>query len=273
MPSRFKKAGIVGVGLIGGSFAAALKAHGLADRVIGVGRHAGAVDEALALGLIDEASTQLQALYGCDLILLAVPVAQTGRVLAGALPFLDDTAIVTDAGSTKRDVVAAARTALGSRIAQFVPGHPIAGKEASGPAAADAALYAGKRVVLTPLAENSATDVARLQAIWQAIGAQVSVMTAEQHDAVFGAADSATKLAFAGGGFRDFTRIAASSPEMWRDIFLANKDALLAELDDFSAMLGTARDLLQAGDAAAIERWLAHAAATRQNWAPHTSAA
>ncbi len=286
MRNNFKRVGIIGVGLIGGSFAAALKQHALAEHIVGIGRHQTSVDEALALGLIDEAAVSMQALAGCDLVLLAIPVAQTQTTLQAALPFISDQAIITDAGSTKQDVVAAAKAALGERIVQFVPGHPIAGKESNGPAAADASLYQGKNVVLTPLHENRPADVARVRALWEALGARVSLMSAVQHDAVFGAVshlphllayalvsqianapDSATKLAFAGGGFRDFTRIAGSSPEMWRDIFLANKDAVLKELQTYQAVLAQAQSMLEAGDGATIERWLSRAATTRQNWA------
>jgi prephenate dehydrogenase len=200
-------------------------------------------------------------------------------------PHLSSNALVTDAGSTKQDVVAAARAALAGRVAQFVPGHPIAGKEVNGPGAAEHSLYAGKRVVLTPLPENAAPDVARIEALWQAVGARVSRMPPAQHDAVFGAvshlphllayalvaqiagaADGEVKLSYAGGGFRDFTRIAASSPEMWRDIFLANQDALLAELETYENVLAQARAMLQSHDGEQIERWLAASAVVRQNW-------
>jgi prephenate dehydrogenase len=285
MTVLFDRVAIVGVGLIGGSLAAAIKRHGLARSVVGIGRHADTIDQAKSLGLIDVAATDLVACRDADLVVLCVPVAQMQVLLQALLPHLRADALVTDAGSTKQDVVAAARVALRTRIAQFVPGHPIAGKEINGPEAAESTLYSGKRVVLTPLEENPAADVERVQALWQAVGARVSLMTPAQHDAVFGAvshlphllayalvaqiagaADSETKLSYAGGGFRDFTRIAASSAEMWRDIFLANKDAVLAELAAYENVLAQARAMLQSQDGEAVERWLAASAVVRQNW-------
>jgi prephenate dehydrogenase len=287
MSLLFERVAIVGVGLIGGSLAAAIKQHRLATHVVGIGRHAKTIEHARSLGLIDTAATEMAACAGADLIALCVPVAQTQASLHAALPYLSKQALITDAGSTKQDVVAAAHAALGERIGQFVPGHPIAGKEMNGPQAAEAALYLNKRVVLTPLAENAAADVARIEALWQAVGARVSRMSPQQHDAVFGAvshlphllayalvaqiagsADGDAKLSYAGGGFRDFTRIAASSPEMWRDIFLANKDALLAELSAYENTLKTARAMLESHDAAQIEQWLTQSAVVRQNWKP-----
>jgi prephenate dehydrogenase len=285
MSLLFERIAIVGVGLIGGSLAAAIKSHKLAAHVVGIGRHADTIAQAKQLGLIDTAATDLADCAGADLVVLCVPVAQTQATLQALLPYLANSSLVTDAGSTKQDVVSAARAALGARLRQFVPGHPIAGKEVNGPAAAEAGLFQGKRVVITPLAENSPADVQRVEALWQAVGARVSCMTPQQHDAVFGAvshlphllayalvaqiaacADSDTKLSYAGGGFRDFTRIAASSPEMWRDIFLANKDAVLNELDAYEQVLKTARAMLQSHDAAQIEQWLMQSAVVRQNW-------
>ncbi|MFM2398834.1 MAG: hypothetical protein RL341_991 [Pseudomonadota bacterium] len=285
MTVLFERVAIIGVGLIGGSLAAAIKQHRLANAVIGIGRHAQTIAQAKSLGLVDVASIDLADCAAADLVVLCVPVAQTQATLQALLPHLSAKALVTDAGSTKQDVVAAARAALGERIGQFVPGHPIAGKEVNGPDAADASLYLGKRVVLTPLAENAQADVARIEALWHAVGARVSRMSAQQHDTVFGAvshlphllayalvaqiaaaADSETKLSYAGGGFRDFTRIAASSPEMWRDIFLANKTAVLAELAAYQDVLGQARAMLESDDGAMIERWLSGSAIVRQNW-------
>lgn len=289
MGAGFQKVAIVGVGLIGGSLAAALKTQGLSAHVVGIGRHQSTLDEALALGLIDSASTLPSAVEGCDLVVLCAPVAQTQPLLAAMKPFLSAHAVITDAGSTKQDVVAAAKAALGGEytdlIANFVPAHPIAGKAEHGPAAAEAALYQGKRVVITPLAENKPECVASVQALWEAVGAQVSFMSPVQHDAVFSAVshlphllayalvaqianaeDAATKLSYAGGGFRDFTRIAASSPEMWRDIFAANKTALLKDLRDYQRMLGQLETLLISGNHAALETMISKAATVRQDW-------
>ncbi|MEO8718836.1 MAG: prephenate dehydrogenase/arogenate dehydrogenase family protein, partial [Burkholderiales bacterium] len=213
------------------------------------------------------------------------PVAQYPRLLAALAPRLKPTAIVTDAGSTKRDVVAAARAALGAKIAQFVPAHPIAGAEKSGAAAADATLFQGKRVVLTPLAENTDAAVQAVEDAWRACGARVGRMSAEEHDAVFAAVshlphllayalvhevaardNSAQLFGYAAGGFRDFTRIASSHPEMWRDICTANHGPLLAELDRYLAKLRALRPLVEAGDGVALEMIFAEARAARERW-------
>jgi prephenate dehydrogenase len=283
----FDQVAIVGVGLIGGSLGAALRQRQIAQHVIGIERDLAVAQQARSLQLIDEASTELQACAAADLVVLAVPVRQSQAVLAALVPHLRAQTLITDTGSTKQDVVRAARVALGPQVRQFIPGHPIAGREVNGPAAALPTLYEDKRVVLTPLAENRTQDVERIEALWQAAGARVSHMSAPEHDAVFGAVshlphllayalvaqiasapDAAAKLAYAGGGFRDFTRIAASSPEMWRDIFLANQEMLLAELSTYEAMLASARAMLTSGDAAQIEHWLTQSAIVRQNWTP-----
>ena len=216
---------------------------------------------------------------------MATPVAQFPQVLASIAPRLKPSAIVTDAGSTKRDVVAAARAALGAKISQFVPAHPIAGAEMSGAGAAQAGLFRGKRVVLTPLPENSAASLAAVEAAWTACGARVSRMSPEEHDAVFaavshlphllayalvhefaGRGNSAQLFGYAAGGFRDFTRIASSHPEMWRDICVANREPLLAELERYAAKLRALRPLLERGDGAALEKLFAEARAARERW-------
>ncbi|WP_180977436.1 prephenate dehydrogenase [Janthinobacterium sp. ROICE36] len=281
-----KKIVIFGVGLIGGSFARALKHAGAVGTVIGMGRSSASLSRARELGIIDEIGGDLSdALLGADLVLLAAPVAQTGAILASIAPHLQPGTIVTDAGSTKSDVVAAARSVLGGKLGQFVPGHPIAGRETNGPDAAIIDLYQGKKVVLTPLAENSAVDVERVAAAWRACGAIVHTLTPEEHDKVFAAVshlphllafalvdDIARKphagllFQYAASGFRDFTRIAGSSPEMWRDISLANQPALLQELDAYLAQLTTLRAHLAANDGAAIEGVYANAQHARQQW-------
>ncbi|HEX7934567.1 MAG TPA: prephenate dehydrogenase/arogenate dehydrogenase family protein, partial [Paraburkholderia sp.] len=277
----FNKLVIFGVGLIGGSLARALRERGEADgarTVVGVGRSAASSARALELGVIDSAAPLADdaalraALAGADVVLLAAPVAQTQPLLERIAPFLDANTIVTDAGSTKSDVVAAARAALGARIGQFVPGHPIAGREASGVEAALPDLYVGRNVVLCPLRENAPQAVERIAAMWRATGALVREMAPDQHDRVFASVshlphvlsfalveqilnspDAALKFSFAAGGFRDFTRIAASSPEMWRDVCVANRAALLDELDDYTAVLARLRTAIEAGDGAALE--------------------
>ena len=282
----FKKIAIFGVGLIGGSFALALKNADAVERVLGLGRSAASLARARELGIIDEIATSVaEAVRDTDLILVAAPVAQTEAILAAIAPYLQPGTVVTDAGSTKSDVVAAARKALGVKVAQFVPGHPIAGRELNGPDAAIADLYVGKKVVLAPLAENTPQDVARVAEAWRQCGAIIHQLTPEKHDCVFAAVshlphllayalvdDIANKphadllFQYAASGFRDFTRIAGSSPEMWRDISLANQTALLHELDSYLVQLTQVRALLAVGDGPALEAVYANAQRARHNW-------
>jgi len=282
----FDRVVIVGVGLIGGSFALGLKAAGVVDTVVGLERSAQALARARELGIIDVACTDpAQALQGADLVLLAAPVAQTGAILASLLPFLEPHTIVTDAGSTKSDVVAGAREVMKERIRQFVPGHPIAGRESNGPDAAIPDLFRGKKAVLTPLQENPADMVERVAASWRACGAIIHTLTPQEHDRVFAAVshlphllayalvdDIANKphadllFQYAASGFRDFTRIAGSSPEMWRDISLANRESLLGELDAYLSQLSNLRARLAAADGAALEAVYGNAQRARHAW-------
>lgn len=282
----FKKITIFGVGLIGGSFALALKKANAVAQVVGVGRSAASLVRAEELGIIDVHATSIaEAVRDADLILVAAPVAQTEAILASIAPHLQPGTVVTDAGSTKSDVVAAARKALGGKIAQFVPGHPIAGREQNGPDGAIVDLYIGKKVVLAPLPENATDDIARVASAWQQCGAIIHRLTPQDHDRVFAAVshlphllayalvdDIAKKphadllFQYAASGFRDFTRIAGSSPEMWRDISLANQAALLGELDAYMAQLTQLRGLLAQANGAALEEVYANAQRARQNW-------
>jgi prephenate dehydrogenase len=282
----FGKIAIFGVGLIGGSFALALKKAGAVREVAGVGRSAAALERARELGLIDVACANVaDAVSGADLILVAAPVAQTEAILSSILPHLEASTVITDAGSTKCDVVLAARKALGERVVQFVPGHPIAGREQNGPDAAIVDLYAGKKAVLTPLAENRPADVERVAEAWRLCGAIIHRLQPEDHDRVFAAVshlphllayalvdDIARKphadllFQYAASGFRDFTRIAGSSPEMWRDISLANQSALLGELDAYMDRLKQLRGLLAEANGAGIEAVYANAQHARHNW-------
>jgi prephenate dehydrogenase len=286
MPALLRKLVVVGVGLIGGSFALALKRAGAVSEVVGVGRNAPSLDEALRLGIIDRIGTaDRETLRDADLVLLAIPVGQMAAAMRAIAPHLGADTVVTDAGSTKASVIAAARDAFPASFSQFVPAHPIAGAERSGPAAAKPDLYVGRRVVISPLAETSAAATARVEAAWLACGARLSAMTPESHDRIFATVshlphllayalvhelcerDNAGQLfGFAASGFRDFTRIAGSHPEMWRDIFLENRDALIAELDRYVAKLDALRALLDAGDGAALERLLEDASKARKNW-------
>ena len=279
---RFERVAVIGVGLIGGSFALGLKAAGRCAHVAGIGRSAENLRLAKDRGIVDSIATDIG---DADLVLVATPVAQFPQVLAALAPRLKPSAIVTDAGSTKCDVVAAARAALGPKIAQFVPAHPIAGAEKSGAAAASAELFRGRRVVLAPLPENAAATVQAVEEAWLACGARVSRMSAQEHDAVFaavshlphllayalvhefaGRGNSAQLFGYAAGGFRDFTRIASSHPEMWRDICVANREPLLAELDRYAEKLRLLRPLLERGDGAALEKLFAESRAARERW-------
>ena len=284
--ARIEKLVIVGVGLIGGSFALALKAAGAVGRVIGVGRGAQNVRRALDLRIIDAAGAlDATTLADAGLVLLAVPVGQMSSVMRSLAPLLGGRTIVTDAGSTKQDVVELARRELGGSLARLVPGHPIAGTEKSGAEAAFAGLYRERKVVLTPLAENDPEAIALVRAAWERCGARVFEMKPDEHDAVLASVshlphvlafalvdlvarhENAKQLfAFAAGGFRDFTRIASSSPEMWRDICLANRKALLAEIDRYRGGLDEIRAILERGDGKAIEALFSGARDARERW-------
>ena len=283
---RFERVAVIGVGLIGGSFALGLKANGACGSVVGVGRNPENMQVAKARGIVDLIEEDpARAVRDADLILVSTPVAQFEALFARIAPSLSPTAVVMDAGSTKQDVVAAARAGLGAKIAQFVPAHPIAGAEHSGAAAAKADLFVNKRVVLAPQDENPAAYIEKAAAAWQACGARIFRMSAAEHDGVFAAVshlphllayalvqefagrpDSARLFGYAAGGFRDFSRIASSHPEMWRDICVANRAALLAELDRYVEKLGAMRVPLAAGDGPALEQFFTQARDARNRW-------
>ncbi len=282
-----RKLAVFGVGLIGGSFALALKKAGAVGEVVGVGRGLSNLGDAYRLGIIDEAVTKpAEAVAGADMVLLAVPVGQMPVVMAAIAPHLSPDTVVTDAGSTKQDVLAYARNHLANHLSRFVPAHPIAGAEKTGAAAASAELYQGRNVVVTPLAENDAAAVAKVKEAWAACGAVVREMAPQSHDEVFAAVSHLPHLlafalvddiagkpnaeelfSYAASGFRDFTRIAGSSPEMWRDISLANREALLKELDAYRAQLERLRAALEAGDGAVLEQIFTRASRARNAWA------
>ncbi len=286
MQVKFQKIVIFGTGLIGGSFALALRRAHAVGEIVGFGRSVATLSDAQQLGIIDRIGVEVaRELADADLVLIATPVAQMSEIFQRIAPHLGAHTLVTDGGSTKGDVVAAAYANLGGKVGQFVPAHPIAGAEKSGAAAALAELYQGKKVVLTPLPENTAAAVEKVRQAWKLCGAVVSELTAQQHDAVFAAVshlphllsfalvhDLARRpnkdllLSFAASGFRDFTRIAASSPEMWRDICLANRDALLFELQSYVAELQTLQLALQNHDANTLEKTFATAQQVRANW-------
>lgn len=277
---------IIGVGLIGGSTALAARRAGVARRIVGVGRPSENMDAALKLGVIDAAEPIEQAVADADLVLLAMPVGQMPQVMAAIRPHLGVNTLVTDAGSTKGDVAEAARAHLGDTLHRFIPGHPIAGAEKSGVAAAKAELFDNKNVVLTPLPENTMQDVDAIGDFWRGCNAHVIEMPVELHDRIFAAVshlphvlafalveeiarrpDADQLFAFAAGGFRDFSRIAGSSPEMWRDICLANRPAVLGELDAYIARLQQIRGLIDSDDGAALAELFEHARHARNAWA------
>ncbi|MFA5663253.1 prephenate dehydrogenase [Castellaniella sp.] len=277
---------VVGTGLIGGSFAAALRRVGQVGRVLGVGRTPAALQRARELGLIDEVVELDQAAARADLILLATPIRAMADVLRRLAPLLRQQTLITDAGSTKQDVARMARSHLGARSRQFIPGHPIAGSEMAGPEAADAMLFHGRKVVLTPFEDTPGVQLHHLIRIWEACGARVQLMTPEAHDRalasishlphflsaaymaqVVRSGDADVRLNLAGTGFRDFTRIAAGSAEVWRDIFLSNRTAVLGELDEFMHVLQQLRASLQdPSDPEALEALLEQAALARRFW-------
>lgn len=283
------KLAVIGVGLIGTSCALALRAAGAVSHVVGVGRSQDNLDRARERGAIDRGialgDAWKQQVADADLVLIAIPVAQYRGVLGELADVLTDRAVVTDAGSTKQDVVRTARDTLKKRLPQFVPGHPIAGNERSGAKAGDPTLYVGRQVILTPLPETSASALALVADFWTACGARVARLDPVRHDHILGAVshlphllastlvaelasrtDSAELFGNAGSGFRDFTRIAAAPPEMWRDIALANRDALLGEIAAYRTALDAVALSIEHGDGAALLTMLTRAAETRREW-------
>ncbi len=278
---------ICGVGLIGGSFALALREAGAVGEVVGIGRSRANLDLAQQRGIIDRiGDCDAATLNHADIVLLATPVGQMPQLMRAMAPHLGVHTVLTDAGSTKSDVAAAVREFLPQQAARFVPAHPIAGTENSGAAAAQADLYRGAKVIITPLPENAPDAVARVRAAWVACGAVIHEMSPARHDQVFAAVshlphllsfalvhdlaqreDREEFLRFAASGFRDFTRIAASDPEMWRDICLANRDALLPELEGYQRQLDELHQALLASDAARLEAIFADARTLRRAWA------
>ena len=283
---------IFGVGLIGGSVALALKKTVAAPKIVGVGRNLENLKLALHLGVIDEAESNVaKAVTDADLILIATPVAQTPKILEAIIPHLGQNAVVTDAGSTKSDieqyVIDASRQAKNPQhfLSQFVGAHPIAGAEKSGVTAAKNDLFIGKNVVLTPNENTSAEAIKLVRELWQITGANVSEMTAQAHDQIFAAVSHLPHLLafalvnnlanrpnakqlfdFAASGFRDFTRIAGSSPEMWRDISLANKTALMNELEAYQSEISALQNLLKSEDSQGLQAMFEHASQARLAW-------
>jgi len=292
----FNQLGVIGCGLMGGSFALALKRAGLVRRVVGYSKSPSTTENARRLGIIDTvAESALLAVSGSDIVLIAVPVSATEATFKAIRHLIEPGVLIMDVGSTKRDVVDAARRVLKDRIGSFVPVHPIAGKEVSGIAHADASLYAGRQVILTPLPKTQPELVQKATDTWAAIGAQVLRMTPENHDAAFAAVSHLPHvLAFAffnavarqpagrdylslgGPGFRDFTRIAASNPAVWRDILMANREEVLKQTQRFRHALDAMEHVISTENTEALEELIRSASDARSGWqmnasTPHTS--
>ncbi len=282
----FEQLGLIGCGLMGGSFALALKRAKLVKRVVGYSKSPSTTERARLMGVIDvEAPSALLAVSGADIVLLAVPVAATEATFKAIRHLVGPTTLIMDLGSTKGDVVDAARRVLRENVGTFVPCHPITGKEVSGVEHADANLYSGKQVILTPIERTFTVQLQKAVDLWTALGCSVEKMSPQAHDAAYAAvshlphlvafafinsitAQSAGKsyLSLAGPGFRDFTRIAASDPSMWRDIFMANREELLEQSKLFRDSLAALEQLIQSSDSDALEKKIEQASQTRASW-------
>jgi prephenate dehydrogenase len=282
----FNQLGVIGCGLMGGSFALALKRAGMVKRVIGYSKSPSTTEKAKKLGIIDTAAeSALLAVSGSDIVLIAVPVAATEATFKAIRHLIEPGVLVMDVGSTKRDVVDAARRVLKEKIVSFVPAHPIAGKEASGIAHADATLYSGRQVILTPLPQTLPELVQRATDAWSAVGSQVLRMTPENHDAAFAAVshlphmlafayfNAVAKqpagrdyLSLAGPGFRDFTRIAASDVSVWRDILVSNREEVLKQVVCFRHTLDAMEHAIKSGNVEALEDLIRSASTARGSW-------
>ena len=282
----FNQLGLIGCGLMGGSFALALKRAGLVKRVVGYSKSPSTTDRARKLGVIDVAAeSALLAVSGSDIVLIAIPVSAIEATFKAIRHLVEPGVLFMDVGSTNRDVVDAARRVLKERVPYFVPAHPIAGKEVAGVAHADAALYNGRQVILTPLNSTNPDLVQKATDVWSAIGAQVLKMTPENHDAAFAAVSHLPHLlafayfsavvkqpsgndflALAGPGFRDFTRIAASDPTVWRDILVANREEILKQSLRFRHTLDAIEHVMRSGNVEALEDLLRQAADARGGW-------
>ena len=282
----FEQLGLIGCGLMGGSFALALKRAGLVKRVVGYSKSPSTTERARQLGVIDvEAPSALLAVSGADLVLLAVPVAATEATFKAIRHLVSPNVLIMDVGSTKREVIDAARRVLRDQVGVFVPAHPIAGKELSGVEHADADLYTGRQVILTPIERTLPAQAEKAEKVWRALGCQVKRMTPEGHDAAYAAIshlphllafalmnaigqqpEGSEFLSLAGPGFRDFTRIAASDPTMWRDVLLSNKEELLAQSRHFQHALKEFEALIQHAQPEALEALIERASEARAHW-------
>ena len=282
----FEQLGVIGCGLMGGSFALAMKRAGLVKRVVGYSKSPSTTERARQMGVIDvEAPSALLAVSGADIVLISVPVAATEATFKAIRHLVTANMLVMDVGSTKRDVVEAARRVLRDHVGSFVPAHPIAGKEVSGVDHADPDLYQGKQVILTPIEKTQTAQLKKAQELWEALGCHVQQMSPDQHDAAFAAVSHLPHmiafalvhaivnqpqgkdfLSLAGPGFKDFTRIAGSDPKMWRDVLLANRHELVEQAKMFQRSLHNMLQLAEDGSGEKLEEMLAQASATRAHW-------
>ena len=282
----FEQLGLIGCGMMGGSFALALKRAGLVKRVVGYSKSPSTTERARQLGVIDvEAPSALLAVSGADLVLLAVPVSATEATFKAIRHLVRGDVLIMDVGSTKREVIDAARRVLKDQVGVFVPTHPIAGKEVAGVEHADADLYHGRQVIVTPIERTLTTQLEKAIQLWTALGCQVKQMSPEAHDAAYaavshlphmvsfalmnaiqGQAHGQDFLSLAGPGFRDFTRIAASDPAVWRDILMSNREELLAQSRHFQRALHALETAINAGNPDALEALIEQASSARVRW-------
>lgn len=282
----FEQLGLIGCGLMGGSFALAMKRAGLVRRVVGYSKSPSTTERARQLGVIDvEANSALLAVSGSDIVLLAVPVAATESTLKAIRHMISPNVLIMDVGSTKKDVTDAARRVLRQDVGAFVPCHPVTGREVSGVEHADAGLYTGKQVVLTPIERTLTAQLEQAETLWRALGCSVVHMSPETHDSAFAAISHLPHLlafalmnaitgqdqgerflSLAGPGFRDFSRIAAGDPEMWRDVLIANREELAAQAGHFQRALDEFQRLLAAGQTDELQRLIARASQARAKW-------
>jgi prephenate dehydrogenase len=263
-----EKLAIIGTGLIGGSLARALRSAEVVDEIVGYGRNLNNMQLAVDMGVVDRAEVTLaKTVEGADMVVLATPVAAMQETIAGLGPLITEDMVITDVGSVKATVIEAAYEAFDDLFGRFVPGHPIAGKECSGVRHAEADLFEGSRVILCPESDTDDDAVEKVRAMWDITGADVVFMSARRHDAILAASSHLPHVLsyalvdnlvrrdehreifrYSAGGFRDFTRIAGSDPEMWRDICLANRKEILACLESYRDDLGLLMDAIEAGD-------------------------
>lgn len=282
----FEQLSLIGCGLMGSSFALALKRAGLVRRIVGYSKSPTTTERARQMGVIDvEAQSAPLAVFGSDIVLLAIPVSATEATLKAIRHLIGPETLVMDVGSTKGDIVEAARRVLGEQVSSFVPCHPITGKEVSGVEHADVNLYAGKQVILTPIEQTADAQLKKAKDVWTALGCQVIHMSPQEHDAAYAAvshlphliafamingitsqAQGHDYMALAGPGFRDFTRIAASNPEVWRDILIANREELLAQSRIFQQSLQSLEQMISSGNGEALESQIKKASEMRANW-------